>query len=64
MAQGFLFIITMLVSTFFTLLTSFTMFALFKGLHAVGILRVSREEEEMGLDLSEHGMRAYGDNLS
>ena len=41
-----------------------TMFALFKGLHAVGILRVSREEEEMGLDLSEHGMRAYGDNLS
>jgi len=41
-----------------------TMFALFKGLNAVGILRVSREEEEMGLDLSEHGMRAYGDNLS
>ena len=41
-----------------------TMFALFMGLKALGLLRVSREEEEMGLDLSEHGMRAYGDNLS
>jgi len=41
-----------------------TMFALFIGLKALGLLRVSREEEEMGLDLSEHGMRAYGDNLS
>ena len=41
-----------------------TMYALFMTLKAVGMLRVSREEEEMGLDLSEHGMRAYGDNLS
>ncbi len=40
------------------------MFALFYALKAVGMLRVSREEEEMGLDLSEHGMRAYGDSLS
>ena len=40
------------------------MFALFMGLKALGLLRVSREEEEMGLDLSEHGMRAYGDKLS
>ena len=41
-----------------------TMFALFYVLKSVGMLRVSREEEEMGLDLSEHGMRAYGDSLS
>tara|TARA_B100000676_G_scaffold310349_1_gene376550 strand:+ start:3143 stop:4585 length:1443 start_codon:yes stop_codon:yes gene_type:complete len=41
-----------------------TMFALFYVLKTVGMLRVSREEEEMGLDLSEHGMRAYGDSLS
>ena len=40
------------------------MYALFMTLKAIGMLRVSREEEEMGLDLSEHGMRAYGDNLS
>ena len=41
-----------------------TMFGLFMGLKSFGMLRVSREEEEMGLDLSEHGMRAYGDSLS
>ena len=39
-----------------------TMFALFSALKAAGILRVSAEEEQMGLDLSEHGMRAYGDS--
>ena len=37
-----------------------TMFALFTVLKAVGILRVSAEEEEQGLDISEHGMQAYG----
>ena len=41
-----------------------TMFALFMGLKALKLLRVSKEDEEKGLDLSEHGMRAYGDNLS
>ena len=39
-----------------------TMYALFYALKAAGILRVSADEEQMGLDLSEHGMRAYGDN--
>lgn len=34
-------------------------FVLFMILKAVGILRVSAEEEEAGLDVSEHGMRAY-----
>ena len=37
-----------------------TMFALFAVLKAVGFLRVSATEEEVGLDISEHGMRAYG----
>lgn len=41
-----------------------TMYAVFMVLKAAGMLRVSREEEEMGLDLSEHGMRAYGDSLA
>lgn len=36
-----------------------TMFILFMILKAVGLLRVSEEEEIRGLDLSEHGMHAY-----
>ena len=38
-----------------------TMFALFAFLKGVGMLRVSAQEELEGLDLSEHGMRAYGE---
>lgn len=37
----------------------FTMLALFLVLKAVGLLRVSPEEEQAGLDISEHGMHAY-----
>ena len=37
-----------------------TMFVLFMSLKACGMLRVSREEEMEGLDVSEHGMHAYG----
>lgn len=36
-----------------------TMFALFTALKVAGILRVSEEEETSGLDVTEHGMRAY-----
>ncbi len=36
-----------------------TMLILFSALKAIGILRVSREEETAGLDVTEHGMHAY-----
>lgn len=36
-----------------------TMAALFFGLKAIGMLRVSAKEEEEGLDLGEHGLHAY-----
>ena len=38
-----------------------TMFILFTILKTVGVLRVSEEDEMVGLDLSEHGQSAYGD---
>jgi Amt family ammonium transporter len=38
-----------------------TMFILFTILKAIGLLRVSEEDEMVGLDLSEHGQSAYGD---
>ncbi len=37
-----------------------TMFTIFMILRAVGMLRVSKEEEIEGLDIGEHGMHAYG----
>jgi len=41
-----------------------TMFILFSVLKALGILRVSAAEEQKGLDVSEHGMQAYGTSMS
>ena len=35
------------------------MFILFSILKAVGMLRVSKEEELRGLDIGEHGEEAY-----
>ncbi|MCG8448321.1 MAG: ammonium transporter [Pirellulales bacterium] len=37
-----------------------SMFILFSIMKAIGILRVSEAEEQKGLDISEHGMQAYG----
>lgn len=37
-----------------------TMFILFMILKAIGLLRVSPEEEMRGIDIVEHGMSAYG----
>lgn len=36
-----------------------TMFGVFFALKMVGILRVSQDEERIGLDMTEHGMKAY-----
>jgi len=36
------------------------MFVLFSIIKATGHLRVTPEEESVGLDISEHGMPAYG----
>ncbi len=40
-----------------------TMFALFFVVRLLGILRVSQEDEIIGLDISEHGMHAYPPSL-
>ena len=36
-----------------------TMFGLFLAMRLLGVLRVSAEEEQAGLDFTEHGMHAY-----
>ncbi len=38
-----------------------TMYLLFTGLKAAGILRLSAEEEVMGVDIAEHGQSAYAE---
>jgi Amt family ammonium transporter len=51
---------TQLIGTGSICLWSFvTMFIFFSLLKMIGILRVSPEEEQSGLDMSEHGMKAY-----
>jgi Amt family ammonium transporter len=41
-----------------------TMLVVFGALKICGILRVSAAEEQAGLDISEHGMRAYADTAA
>jgi ammonium transporter, Amt family len=41
-----------------------TMLVVFGGLKAVGLLRVSRQEEIEGLDIHEHGMPCYGADVA
>ena len=41
-----------------------TMFAVFGALKAAGALRVDPEDEQRGLDMSEHGIPAYGAEAS
>jgi ammonium transporter, Amt family len=54
------FIMVQLKSTAIICVWAFgTMMIVFYGLKAIGLLRVSPEEEQRGLDISEHGMEAY-----
>lgn len=56
---------TQLTGTFAICAWSFvTMFVLFSVLKGMGILRVSEAEEQKGLDVTEHGMHAYGSATS
>ncbi len=56
---------TQLTGTFAICAWSFvTMFILFSVLKGIGVLRVSEAEEQKGLDVSEHGMHAYGSATS
>lgn len=41
-----------------------TMCIVFLALKALGVLRVSAAEEQAGLDVSEHGMRAYNEDAA
>ena len=41
-----------------------TMFAVFFALKMIGLLRVSPEDEQQGLDISEHGLEAYPNSIS
>jgi Amt family ammonium transporter len=56
---------TQLIGTFAICGWSFvTMLILFTTMKALGILRVSAVEEQKGLDISEHGMQAYGSHAA
>ena len=64
LADGTTTLVTQAIGTFAICGWAFlTMSAVFLVLKVLGILRVSAEEEQAGLDVSEHGMRAYPANI-
>ena len=58
-AEGVSFVTQLIGTAVICAWAFFTMLILFAILRAMGILRVSAEEETRGLDISEHGMHAY-----
>ncbi len=59
-SQGDFFFVQLKATVIICVWAFVTMFILFSILKAAGILRVSEAEEQQGLDISEHGMQAYG----
>ncbi|MEM9353894.1 MAG: ammonium transporter [Planctomycetota bacterium] len=59
-SQGDFFFVQLKATVIICVWAFVTMFILFAVLKAAGILRVSEAEEQQGLDISEHGMQAYG----
>ncbi|MCA9081080.1 MAG: ammonium transporter [Planctomycetaceae bacterium] len=57
--QGAFFMIQLKWTVIICLWAFLTMFAVFSALKAIGLLRVTEEDEMQGLDFSEHGMAAY-----
>ncbi|MEZ6051028.1 MAG: ammonium transporter [Planctomycetaceae bacterium] len=57
--QGEFFMVQLKSTAIISAWAFFTMMIVFYGLKATGMLRVSPEEEQRGLDIGEHGMEAY-----
>jgi Amt family ammonium transporter len=60
-STGAFFTVQLISSVAIIAWTVVTMAIVFGGLKAVGMLRVSPKEEQEGLDIHEHGLRAYPD---
>ena len=60
-SRGQFFVIELIGTVSIVAWTLVTMTAVFGLLKAVGMLRVSPQEEQEGLDVHEHGLRAYPD---
>ncbi len=58
--QGAFFFVQLKATLIICVWAFVTMFILFSILKGIGVLRVSEAEEQKGLDVSEHGMHAYG----
>ncbi len=58
-SQGEFFLVQLKSTAIICAWSFVTMLFVFYGLKAAGLLRVSAEEEQRGLDITEHGMEAY-----